>query len=441
MSMDRNKAPNDVVSFRAEEDGGATAWGLLLLVSMALLGGLAVDVSNVMTERTNLQVAADSAAHAALLKREFGSSNEAVAAAQANMERNLPAQAFGTTLRAEDVVFGRWDDETRQFTPEMSSRSAVKVTARMQEATGNPVKVFLLQFAGLDTWDVVADAVYVTYHPTCLKEGFVAEQPVDIQSNNSFQDGFCVHSNSYVSLNSNNYFEPGTVVSMPDLDDLELPNSGYKTNTGLKEALREGSWNIRIVSRIKGIIDGLLAFDSRYLPDYITSKVPVTLPSSTVTQANLVQGKLHRYSCSRGGSTLTIDKDVLMQQVVLVTDCEVKFSAGVALEDAVVATTNTSAKSISAPAQLRLGRADNCAPGGGVQIVTMGSVKVAADLNMNGVQIIAKDDIEFTANAVGIQGAALVAGGTISGTSNMSMGYCGSGMEDNFQAEYFKLVQ
>ena len=31
--------------------------------------------------------------------------------------------------------------------------------------------------------------------------------------------------------------------------------------------------------------------------------------------------------------------------------------------------------------------------------------------------------------------------GTISGTSNMTMGFCGDGMEDSFRAEYFRLVQ
>jgi hypothetical protein len=60
---------------------------------------------------------------------------------------------------------------------------------------------------------------------------------------------------------------------------------------------------------------------------------------------------------------------------------------------------------------------------------------------MFGGQILAKQNITFTANANGIQGAAMVAGGTISGTSNMSMGFCGSGMEHNFHAAYFKLVE
>ncbi|MEZ5796383.1 MAG: TadG family pilus assembly protein [Paracoccaceae bacterium] len=427
-------------NFLRNEDGAGTAYSLLTLAAMAMLGGYAIDVSNVMTARTNLQVTADAAAHAALLKRDTANAEDAKLAALAMAEKNLPSQDHGVTLTTSDIVFGDWNEVTRTFTPRASSRSAVQVTARQTSANTNPVPVFLLQFVGMDSWDVINKATYVTYHPTCLREGFVAEDVVDIQSNNSFHDGFCVHSNNYVSLNSNNYFEPGTVVSMPDLDDLELPNSGYKTNTGLSEALREGGWNIRVVDRIQDIINGIASYDPRYVPDYITSQVPVPLAGTTVTQAMLLPGRIHTYTCN-GNKRMTIDNNVLMSKVVLVTNCEIKFSQGVAMEDAIIATTNTSADSLNAPSGLRVGKKDNCAEGGGAQLLTMGSVKVASALEMYNGQILAKNDIEFAANADGIQGAAMVAGGTISGTSNMSMGYCGSGMEDNFHAEYFKLVE
>jgi len=426
-------------TFRQSEDGAGTTYSLFTLAVMALLGGYAIDVSNVMTDRTNMQTAVDAVAHAALLTREMKSSDEARSKALALAAKNLPPLDWGTAIKAEDVVFGTWDETHRKFTANPNSRSAVRVTAHQTEVTGNPVPVFLLQFAGLDNWNVVTDATYVTYHPTCLKEGFVAEDVVDIQSNNSFSNGFCIHSNTYVSLNSNNYFEPGTVVSMPDLDDLELPNSGYKTNTGLREALREGSWNIRIVERIGAIIEGLRTYDARYLPSYITTTVPGNLSATTLTSDMMAPGKVYFYSCS-GNKSLTIAKDVALKKLVLVTNCAIKFSQGVSLEDAIIATTNTGSRSINAPSGLRLGKNDSCATGGGAQILTMGSVSVASGLEMYGSQILAKDDIEFAANANGIQGAAMVAGGVISGTSNMSMGYCGTGMEGNFHAEYFKLV-
>jgi|GEM_PF-3012958 len=56
---------------------------------------------------------------------------------------------------------------------------------------------------------------------------------------------------------------------MPNPDDIQLPNSGFKTNIGLSDALYEGSFYIRIVSRIDKIIAGLYNLDARYVPTYI----------------------------------------------------------------------------------------------------------------------------------------------------------------------------
>ena len=89
------------------------------------------------------------------------------------------------------------------------------------------------------------------------------------------------------------------------------------------------------------------------------------------------------------------------------------------------------------PSGFQLGRADDCAVGGGAQLITMGSFFAAAKMNVHGGQIIAADDIDFAAQGVGGGGAAFVAGGMIDARSNNEMGYCnGSGMEDNFVADY-----
>ncbi len=413
---------------------------LFLIVTTLMIGGYAVDVSNVMTARTKLQVTADAVAHAALLTRELKTEAEAKSAALALAQTNMPSAAFGTVMTASDIVFGDWNATTRSFTARSGSKNAVQVQTTRSESGNNPVHTYLLKLVGLDDWNLVTSAVFVSYYPTCLREGFVAEQPVDLQSNNSYSNGFCIHSNSYVSLNSNNYFEPGTVVSMPNLDDIELPNSGYKTNVGLSDALREGSWNIRIIKRIDDIIAGLKTFHSLYLPSYITSFTVKTLTNRNVYAADLIQGKVHTLNCGSGGAALTIKNGVTMRNVVLVTDCKVKFESGVILENSVVATTNESSMSITAASGVQIGKDDHCAPGGGAQLVTMGSMNFPSSLKMFGGQLLAVHDIDFAANANGIEGAAMVAGGVISGTSNMAMAFCGSGMDANFEAQYFKLV-
>jgi len=97
--------------------------------------------------------------------------------------------------------------------------------------------------------------------------------------------------------------------------------------------------------------------------------------------------------------------------------------------------------SLNSPAGLSIGRDDNCATGGGATLMTLGGFSAAASLNVFGGQILALGDIDFAANADGIQGASFVSYGMIDGTSNMNMGYCrNAGMENAYRANYFRMV-
>ena len=104
-----------IARFTKSERGGITALSLFLLISMLMIGGYAVDVSNVMTARTKLQVTADAVAHAALLERELKSEDEAKAAALELAALNMPGEAFGNVITADEIVFGDWDPESLTF--------------------------------------------------------------------------------------------------------------------------------------------------------------------------------------------------------------------------------------------------------------------------------------------------------------------------------------
>ena len=430
---------NRLTRFARAEDGSALLLALGVLTLGLMVGGLAVDYSNAERNATLLQNTADSTAHTALVMREFHTADASKLAALATAQGNMPPAHYGNVLKASDITFGTWDGSTWTFTPDSSSKSAVKVTTRRTTGYLNAIPTHLLPLLGVKDLNVTRTAVYRTYYPTCLREGFVANGVVDLQSNNVYQNGFCIHSNSYVSINSNNTFEPGTVVSMPDLSQIQLPNSGYETNTGLKDALRQGSWNIRILKQLPGIISGLKTFDPQYLPSYITNTTLQKLTVRKITQTDLAPGNVYTASCN-GGASLTVSQNVVVSDVVLVTDCQIKYDQGVVVKDAVIATTNTGSKSMTSPSGFQVGKNDNCASGGGAQLLTMGSMNFPSDLQIYGSQLIANQDVYFSANANGIQGASIIAGGQISGTSNMNMGFCGTGMEHNFQAEYFRLA-
>lgn len=437
---------NTLRSFRDDDYGGITAWGLLIFASMAALGATALDVSYLMSTQGHMQIAADSAAHAALYTRDTKSEAQARAAAIDLVEAAFPPSKYGQVLTDGDIEFGTWDKASASFTAGGVAPTAVRVTTSRRANKMNAVPSFLFRMVGIDAFDVATTSVFETFRPMCLTEGFVADGVVDIQSNNTYTAGFCLHGNDHISLNSNNVFEEGTIVSMPNIDDVDLPRSGYETNPGLAAALRTGSYRLRVVNRLESIINGLLLGDLDVIPDYIDSVVPTVLLGNRLDAGDFMPGRIHYRSCfiehlflSKG--KITIKNDTLLEDVVLVTDCEVKFEQGVRLENAIVATTHTGARSINAPSTLTVGRNDGCAAGGGAKLLTMGSMEFAADLHIYGGQLIAKDDITFSANANGIQGASMVAGGDISGTSNMEMGYCGSGMDDNFEDDYFRMVQ
>ena len=455
LHLGNTTAGSDRDPFVLREDGAMTALSLFLLTATVIIGGLAIDVTNVMTQRTHLQMTADSAAHAALVERvglRIGarrSEQDAKTYAIDLASNNMPASRFGPVLTAEDITFGDWVKDPDaplggSFVPNPGSTRAVWVSTARHEHRGNPVSTFLLRLVGLDAWNVTTPTVFETYQPACLHEGFVAEGRVDMQSNNVYLRGFCVHSNSYVSINQNNYFEEGTVVSMPDLDLLELPNSGFERNEGLELALREASMNIRILDQLDNIITGLSTADLDYVPGYVTSSVPnamtLTGNNNSLSQDDLLANAVNNIHCTNSSGRISIPNSEVIRDVVIVTNCRIDLGSNARIENSVLATTSTASNSVTGASGSTFGADDNCAPGGGVQVITLGGMRFPSALGIFGTQFLARGDVEFAARADGIQGASIVAGGEIDATSNSTMSRCNNGMEGNFELPYFRMA-
>ncbi|CAN1509433.1 Domain of unknown function DUF2134, membrane [Paracoccaceae bacterium] len=459
--------------FSQAEYGSISAGGLILIIVFLAVGGIAVDVSNVYNQRTHLQVTADATAHAALYDRNYtlGATGEsATASALALAEQNMSDAGYGDVVTEEDIQFGVWDDATGTFTENDDSRSAVRVQTHRSEEGENEIATYLLKFAGFDSWDVNTVSMFTTFGPPCLSEGFVAENEVDIQSNNSYFRGFCIHSNDVVSINSNNFFEEGTIVSMPDTANLELPNSGYNSNDGLAEALRYGAMYLRVINSLRTVSTSwntgkadmwnFLQLGSREgQRDYITAtartvnivngKPAVSSSSSNTVEASkdlldrngglaLRANAVNYVYCSSPSTQLGIKQTI--SNLVIITNCQISFGTGGALENGLIATLHTGTSSISGSSGTRIGKMDSCAAGGGAQLVSLGGIRFASGVSIHGGQLIALKNIEFSANGDGLNGVSLISGDTVSGTSNMEMGLCGTGMEDNLAFNYFRMV-
>jgi hypothetical protein len=421
-------------------EGSVTLLGLYMFVVGTMIGAFALDYTHLQATKTQLQVAADQAAHAALYNRRTMSEADAKKAAMEIIQPLLPSGKYGEIIASSNIEFGFFDRDSLQFTSESESSKAVRVTTSMLAEKNNAAPSYLFMMLGVDHFDIRASATFMTYQPGCLKEGLMADGVVDLQSNNSFTNGFCIHSNTYVSINQNNSFEPGTVVSMPNISDLDLPSSGFDKNGGLQEALRDQRMNLNVLNRLDDIRSGLDSGVGQYIPTYISSPETAYVRAKTVTQDMLSPNRINRVDCQ--GSRLTINgSSTAIENVVIITSCPISFANGSKIANAAIFTTDASAKSITAPQGLQIGKNDNCAEGGGAQLITMGGVSVAAGLSMFGGQILAKRDVDFAANADGMQGASIVTRGKINGSSNSKMGFCLSGMEQNFKTDYYRMVE
>lgn len=437
-------------SFLRNLDGAITSFGLFLTITMIAVGGLAMDVANAVMVRTHLQVAADSAAHAGLVAREYKTEAEAKAIAVEVARASLPAGKFGDTINVDDITFGFWDATSKVFTISPGSDDAVMVNTQRLTSRSNSVATFFLRFVGVNNLDLVSQSVFETYYPTCFREGFVAENTVDIQSNNAYANGFCIHSNDHVEVNNGNTFDTGVIVSMPDSRDLVMPTGGFDNNPGLEDALRDGAYRLRILQRVNDIINGVDDPKSDYFrDDYVNWDGVDALTIQRVTldrkdkldNSKWVTGAIHEVYCNAPNQKVMIPSNEVLTKGVLITDCKIEFGAKSEIRDIIIVNTSTQDDSFSGAAGFTLGRDDGCLPGGGAQLVTRGGMTFPSDLQIYGGQMIAVKTIAFAARANGIEGVSMVSGDRIDGTSLMNMGFCGgSGLENNFMAEYFRMA-
>ncbi len=85
--------------------------------------------------------------------------------------------------------------------------------------------------------------------------------------------------------------------------------------------------------------------------------------------------------------------------------------------------------------------ADNCKPGGGVQIFSNASVHFSSTTTYNGVQIVAAGDVDLGARDMGINGINVQAGLDITMTSNNAFGFCSGGAPNLQTVAYYRLVR
>lgn len=410
--------------FPAREGGAISVMNLFVIVIVAIFGGLAVDMAHLIQSKTQLQIAADTAAHAAIVTRDLGTAQEAREKALEIAYTNMPAARYGSILTAENIHFGTYDSATRTFTVDETSDEAVYVETTRLGNAANAVSVFLLQFIGYGQFDVVTTAVY-SRDGRCMNDGWLSRTRVDAQSNNSFQEEFCLYSDYGVEVNNGNTFDPDTAIVTPTgIDGVTYPANGFAQNPGLENAIKEpGMMTLAILDKFDVIEANLTNGGTRFKRDYLPANATwQTIPAKkNMTPADFPAGGMYQVTGCPGNK---INFNGTFSEVAIKVDCKIQFSNGSALEDVVLINMDTSADSISA-SHVRLGRQNKpCSADGGAQLLLQGGFRAASGLQIYGSQILAQGDVNFAAQANGVKGASIVAKGEIDGTSLTDMSTC-----------------
>jgi Flp pilus assembly protein TadG len=150
--------------------------GLCLMVVLGF-AAIAIDLGQQAALHSELQATADATALAAA--SQLPDLTKARTKARDYAEKNMPAATNGTVLADDDIVFGTWYGNTRQFVESGPVINAVKVTVRRSRANGNPSPTFFLHIFGQDHADLSAGAmagVVVFNHPTQGPNGEVSAE-------------------------------------------------------------------------------------------------------------------------------------------------------------------------------------------------------------------------------------------------------------------------
>lgn len=159
------------IQYLSDDRGGLTVVGLLWIMLLAGICGLAVDSTNGFRNRAMLEATADAAALAAVI--DLPNNNAAITAAVAYSRGNMPAGQYGDVLRVEDVKVGSWDSATRSFNADGVAPDPDAVSVRMNQTEGSVTAALInaLRVVGFRTGEINVEAVAQRYIPHCVQNG------------------------------------------------------------------------------------------------------------------------------------------------------------------------------------------------------------------------------------------------------------------------------
>ncbi len=179
----------------ADQAGGTTVFFAVSLTVLLGAAALSIDYARAVAARQLLASAADAAVLAAASRLPDQASARSTALSY--IEKNIPQSQYGQVLRDEDIEFGVWDADCREFRPLKSGNgegrkedgkrsggsngacrlansllgaepSAVRITTRLSPDNGNGLNTLFARVFGQDSMEIAARAVAGQGAPPCI---------------------------------------------------------------------------------------------------------------------------------------------------------------------------------------------------------------------------------------------------------------------------------
>lgn len=243
-----------------DQAGTGSVLPLFLLTSLLALGGFAMDVANVWRNGEVMRATADAAAHAGAVALARGQSvDDAVAAAQHAIALNMDPAIFaqGAPRQRAELVRAWHFDAASGKVSEEGTANAISVQLRRSPQDGNTLQTYLLGLIGLgDLSTAMTAVVAVTPTETCSNAaGLFARGAIALDGAAEVGSGYCLHSQTSITLARSVEFSERAHLSMPDLAQC----SGFCSDSlspGLSAAATEANL---ISTSLRGHVSGLQA--------------------------------------------------------------------------------------------------------------------------------------------------------------------------------------
>ncbi|MBU3258887.1 hypothetical protein KPG71_02545 [Roseovarius sp. PS-C2] len=426
--------------FHQDESGVGSVLSVFLIIMVLIIGGVAVDTSNVWRHHQLLQQTSDVAAHSGAVELAKGNTTaDAHAAAVSSVGFNMPKYYYGELFedQSKDVQLLHYDPVTNKASTS-GKVNAVAVTLRRSESTNNPVPTYLLRIAdlmkpgpktSLSEWNVEARGVaaFVKTRRCSSSDGLYAKGEVNLTSSSFFGAGYCLHGQSAVWMPQNNTFESGSGVSMQDLNDCKN-KCVDDANDGASEAAFEqnlimedlGEHIDKIEAAFRGTGDTSIRdefFNGKSLGYADLPELDaVGINTGTLKAGDTVEidkadfealeavpsGLTYDVSCNGKNQPLKIsDGTANLDSVAIITDCAIDFASDATVQSSMLLSDKISnSASITATQGASVGVANSmCDPDLQSTIMGKSDMDVPSDFAGSNVAFVVDGDIHLAAKS------------------------------------------